>query len=132
MIRALDKYKDYPAVSFPQYQIFTPNRYQIKPEFVCCLIKNSGEIKLNGGGDLTLATLKGELIDPKKGTYSKYSIFQYESTFRTKDIIKNDRARFARAWYRQFNTYKTRGGPSQIEAYDAWFDEIKIGMKTLF
>lgn len=124
--KLLYKYEDYPAVSFPQYQIFTPNRYQIKTR-ICLLFnkKKYPEIKLNGGGDLTLATLKGKLIDPKKVPMINIPIFQYESTFRTKEIIKNDRARFARAWYRQFDTYKTRGGPSQAEAYNAWFNEIR-------
>ena len=27
---SLKKFDDYPAISFPQYQIFTPDRYQIK------------------------------------------------------------------------------------------------------
>ena len=40
LFNALEKYNSYPAISLPQYQIFTPDRYQIKPEYVCCLKKN--------------------------------------------------------------------------------------------
>ena len=36
--KSLFKYQDYPAVAFPQYQIFTPDRYQIKTRI--CLAFN--------------------------------------------------------------------------------------------
>ena len=39
--------------------------------------------------------------------------------------ISNDRARFARAWYREFNNYGVRGGPEENEAFLAWFEEVK-------
>lgn len=123
---ALKVYNQYPAISLPQYQIFTPNRYQIKTRI--CLIFNKkmfSNIKLNGGGDLTLATLNGKLLDPKEMPMVNIPIFQYESTFRTKEIIRDDRARFARAWFKYFGTYETRGGPTPDEAYEAWFLEIK-------
>ena len=35
-----------------------------------------------------------------------------------------DRARFSRAWFRQFNTYQSRGGSTEEEAYQAWLNEI--------
>ena len=38
----------------------------------------------------------------------KVPIWQYDSMFRTKEIISKDRARFARAWYRSFNNYGDR------------------------
>lgn len=127
LMNALEKYNQYPAISLPQYQIFTPNRYQIKTR-ICLLFnrKYFNNIKLDGGGDLTLATLNGVLLDPKKTPMVNIPIFQYESTFRTKEIISKDRARFARAWYRYFKTYETRGGPTPLEAYNAWFSEIKL------
>ena len=55
----------------------------------------------------------------------KIPIYQYESSFRTKEIIAIDRARFARAWNRYFNDYGDRGGESSDEAFDAWFEMIK-------
>ncbi len=125
LLKLLEKYSDYPAVSFPQYQIFTPHRYQIKTR-ICLLFnkKKFGNIKLNGGGDLTLATLNGKLIEPNKVPMINIPIFQYESTFRTKKILLEDRARFSRAWFRQFNTYQSRGGSTEEEAYQAWLNEI--------
>ena len=125
LFNTLEKYSNYPAVSLPQYQIFTPDRYQIKTR-ICLLFnkKKYKNIKLNGGGDLTLATLDGELIDPKKVPMVNIPIYQYESTFRTKEILKEDRGRFARAWFRHFGTYENRGGSTSEEAYEAWFEEI--------
>ena len=32
---------------------------------------------------------------------------------------------FARAWFRYFNTYESRGGSTPEGAYNAWFEEIK-------
>ena len=126
LYKTLEKYKDYPVISLPQYQIFTPDRYQIKTRL--CLVFNKKKYKnilLNGGGDLTLATINGELIDPKKTPMVNIPIYQYESTFRTKEILEQDRARFARAWFRYFNTYESRGGSTPKGAYNAWFEEIK-------
>ena len=122
----LKKYGDYPALAFPQYQIFTRDRYQIKTRI--CLAFNKKkfpEIKLNGGGDLTLATLNGKLIEPKMVPNLSIPIYQYESSFRTKEMISEDRARFARAWYRYFNNYGSRGGETKKEAFDAWFSMIE-------
>ena len=123
--KSLFKYQDYPAVAFPQYQIFTPDRYQIKTRI--CLAFNKKKfpgIKLNGGGDLTLATLDGKLLDPRNIPNVNIPIYQYESSFRTKEIIAKDRARFARAWFKYFNNYGDRGGGTPEEAYIAWFRMI--------
>lgn len=124
--KSLQRFNSFPAISFPQYQIFTPDRYQIKTRICIAFNKKKfPNIKLNGGGDLTLATLNGELIDPKKMPNVNIPIYQYESSFRTKEIIAEDRARFARAWNRYFKDYGARGGESPNEAFDAWFEMIK-------
>ena len=52
-------------------------------------------------------------------------IWNYDTTFRTKEIIAEDRARFARAWFRHFNDWGDRGGPEPIEAFDAWLNMVK-------
>jgi len=123
---SLEKYNNYPAVSFPQYQFFTPDRYHLKTRLCVALNKRKfPNIKLNGGGDLCLATLEDKLITPKDVPSLSFPIYQYDSIFRTKKIIKEDRARFARAWFRYFNTYEPRGGPTEEEAYEAWYKEIK-------
>ena len=63
------KYNDYPGVVFPQYQFFTPDRFQVKTRLCLALNKKKyPNIKLNGGGDLCLATL---II-----LYSQYIIYQ--------------------------------------------------------
>lgn len=123
---SLNKFNNYPAVSFPQYQIFTPDRYQIKTRICVAFNKKFfPQIKLNGGGDLTLATLNNELIEPKKVPMINIPIYQYESSFRTKEIIAKDRARFARAWFNYFGNYGDRGGQTPELAYKAWFKMIQ-------
>jgi hypothetical protein len=51
--------------------------------------------------------------------------WNYDSTFKTRDIIAEDRARFARAWKRQFGNYGNRGGGSSEEAFEAWYKMIE-------
>lgn len=124
--KLLTKYDDFPAVSFPQYQFFTPDRYQIKTRLCIAFNKKKfPNIKLNGGGDLTLATLDDKLIDPKKVPNINIPIFQYDSTFRTREIIASDRSRFAIAWSNYFGNYGDRGGSTYEEAYEAWFQMIQ-------
>lgn len=122
----LSKNTEYPAVSFPQYQFFTAERYQIKTKICVALNKKHfPNIKLNGGGDLCLPTIEGKRIHPKEVPFFKIPLYQYDSMFRTKEIISHDRGRFARAWHRQFGEWGVRGGSSSEEAYEAWFDEVK-------
>ena len=52
-------------------------------------------------------------------------IYQYESTFRTKEIISQDRLRFAKAWFKYFNSYDNRGGSTEELAFEAWFNMVK-------
>lgn len=124
--KKLNKYKEYPAVSFPQYQFFTPRKYHLKTRLCIALNKKKfPDIKLNGGGDLCLATLNNKLISPSDVPSLNIPIYQYDSMFRTKNIISEDRARFARAWFRYFNDYGSRGGATPKEAFEAWLVDIE-------
>jgi len=124
--KAIEKFKNFPTISFPQYQFFTPDRYQLKTRLCVAFNKRQyPNIKLNGGGDLTLATLNDKLIDPKKVPNVFIPIYQYESIFRTREIIEEDRARFSRAWFRHFSDYGDRGGDLPKEAFKSWFDMVK-------
>ena len=124
--KSLNKYIDYPAIAFPQYQFFSHDRYQIKTRLALAFNKNKfPNIKLNGGGDLTLATIDGNLINPKMVPNLRVPIYQYDSMFRTEEIIKEDRYRFAKAWHSYFKEFDGRGGESKEEAYKAWFNMVK-------
>ena len=57
-------------------------------------------------------------------------LFNYDTTFRTKEIIAYDRGRFARAWFREFNTYGDRGGGTPEEAFKAWFSGVSERYKN--
>lgn len=125
LLSALSKSSDYPAIAVPQYQFFTAKRFQLKTRL--CVILNKKKfpnIKLNGGGDLCLATLNEKLITPNSVPNYNIPIFQYDSMFRTREVIASDRARFARAWFREFGNFGSRGGSSNEEAYKAWIEEI--------
>jgi hypothetical protein len=123
---SMKRFKDFPAIVFPQYQFFTYDKYQIKTKL--CLLLNKRkfpEIKLNGGTDKMLATLNGELLTYKNVPQVKVPIWQYDSMFRTKEIIGLDRARFARAWKRSFQNYGDRGGDDPKLAFEAWYKMIQ-------
>tara|TARA_B100000123_G_C25701484_1_gene415522 strand:- start:314 stop:1117 length:804 start_codon:yes stop_codon:yes gene_type:complete len=124
--KILQNNTDSPAIAFPQYQFFTPDRFQVKTKICIALNKKYfPSIKLNGGGDLCLPTINNKLILNNSVPQSKKPVYQYDSIFRTKDIISRDRARFARAWFSYFNDWGDRGGPTENEAFDAWYEMIK-------
>ena len=126
----LNKYSDSPAVAFPQHQIFTPDRYFMQSK-VCIALnkKNFPNIKLNGGGDLCLPTLNSERIMPESVPQTNIPLWNYDKVFGTKETISVDRARFARAWFEQFNDWGVFGGPTPEEAFEAWLSMIKIRYK---
>ena len=70
----------------------------------------------------------GKLITPKQIPNLPIPIYQYDSTFRTMEIIKNDRARFARAWNREFKFWIERS-ENPDDCYDAWL-VIKKNIQT--
>ena len=130
IVHSLKKNNDQPAVAFPQHQIFTPDRYQVKTKL--CIALNKKEfpnIVLNGGGDLTHPTINNKQIKFSDVPLVHTPIWQYDSSFRTKEVISQDRARFARAWFDYFNEWGDRGGGSPDEAFDAWFTMIKTRYK---
>ena len=124
--KELEKFKKFPIVSFVQYQFFTPFKYSKKSLLSVAINKKEfPNIKLNGGGDLCLPTLNGKLLNPFKFPISKYPIYQYDSMFRTKEVVSSDRARFARAWHREFQSWGSRGGATPEEAFAGWIKMIE-------
>ena len=128
--KKLIKFKDAPAIAFPQYQIFTPDRYFMQSK-ICVVInkKKFPQIKYNGGGDLCLPTLNEKLITVSDVPQTNIPIWNYDKVFGTKDTISKDRARFSRAWFRQFNDWGVFGGASEEEAFEAWLEMIKLRYK---
>jgi len=125
LINAFKEHKHAPAIAVPKFKFFNPSRCEFKNFQVIFLNKKEfPNIKLNGGGDLCLATLDGILLDHKNVPIVNIPIWNYDTTFRTKEIIAQDRARFARAWFRYFNEWSDRGGETEREAYDAWFKMV--------
>ena len=124
------KYSNAPALAFPKYKFFTPGKYEIKSFDVWAINKKKfPNIKFDGGGDLCLPTLKGEILDQNNVPIVPIALWNYDSTFRTKEVIAKDRGRFARAWYREFNSWDDRGGSTDEEAYNAWFKMVKSRLK---
>lgn len=122
----LKKYNNYPAISMRKFQFFTPDRFSSKSR-QCMVInkKNFKNIKFNGGGDLCDPTLNGWRFDEKNVPRIKIPFWNYDTTFKTKEVISNDRARFARAWFRTFGDYGDRGGATPELAFLAWFEMIQ-------
>ena len=123
---ALSKYDNLPTITFPKYQIFTPDRYHIKAN-MCIALNKKGypNLKMDGGGDLCQPTLNSELLRPADFPFVNVPIWNYDSVFKTKDVISKDRARFARAWFREFKEWGERGGDSNELAFEAWFNMIE-------
>ena len=122
----LHKYKDTPGLCLTKRQIFTPDRFHTKARM--CFVLNKKKypnLILNGGGDLCDPTLNGQLLNENNMATISIPFWNYDSTFKTRDIIAEDRGRFARAWKRQFGNYGNRGGGSSEEAFEAWYKMIQ-------
>ena len=131
LIGNLKKHQEYPAVAFPKNKFFTPYRFQVKAFEACAINKKIfPEVRFGGGGDLCLPILGNTVLNQNNVPISRTPLWNYDTTFRTKEIIAHDRARFARAWNRQFNDWGDRGGGTPEEAFDAWFSMIKLRLKS--
>lgn len=120
------KNQDLPGVVFPKYQIFTPERFNIKAKMCIAFNKKKfSSIKLNGGGDLCDPTINGKLLNQYNLPNENIPIWNYDSVFKTKKVISKDRARFARAWYNYFGNWGDRGGGTEQEAFNAWYEMIE-------
>ena len=123
----LIKYNDHPAVVFPKFKFFSYKKCEFKTFDTLAINKSKyPDVKFNGGGDLCLATLNGKILDQTNVPIVNVPIWNYDTTFRTKEIIMEDRARFARAWFREFNNWDDRGGETSDEAYEEWLKMVKF------
>ena len=91
--------------------------------------KKYPNIKLNGGGDMCDPTLNGVLLDSSNVPVVNIPFWNYDSSFKSKNVIAEDRARFARAWYNYFKDYGDRGGETPELAFKAWFKMIELRYK---
>ena len=131
LLYLLKKNEDEPALALPKLKFYDPYRYQIMNfETILLNKKKFKDIKLNGGRDMCIPTLNGVLLEMPNVKFLKIPLFNYDTTFRTKDVIAHDRARFARAWNREFNSYGDRGGGTPEEAFSAWYSMIKERYKN--
>ena len=121
----LNQYNNYPAVVFPKFKFFTYKKCEFKNFDALAINKKKfPNVKFNGGKDLCLATLDGVVLDQNNIPIVNIPIWNYDTTFRTKEVISEDRARFARAWFRQFNSWDDRGGGTPDEAYNSWIKMV--------
>mgnify|MGYP002021754025 CR=1 FL=1 len=126
LISSLKENSDVPGLVFPKLQIFTPDRGHLKAKMCIAFNKKKyPNIKLNGGGDMCDPTLDDVLLDQYNLPNKKITIWNYDSVFKNKNIISKDRARFARAWNREFGNFGDRGGPTDEEAFTAWYNMVK-------
>lgn len=122
----LENNSDKPAVILPKYQFFSFKKFHVKST-MCTIVnkKKFPQIKFNGGGDLCDPTLNGKLLNELNLPKLNIPIWNYDSTFKTKEVISIDRARFARAWNKEFGNWGDRGDGTPENAFNAWFNMVK-------
>tara|TARA_B110000003_G_C16495499_1_gene475241 strand:+ start:117 stop:908 length:792 start_codon:yes stop_codon:yes gene_type:complete len=126
LITSLKDNDDAPGVVFPKLKFFNYNRCEFKTfDAMAINKKNFSEVKFNGGGDLCLPTLNSIVLDQNNLPIVDVPLWNYDTTFRTKEIIAEDRARFARAWFSEFMKWDDRGGETTKLAYEAWIEMVK-------
>lgn len=108
-----------PAMSMYKYQFVLPDRYNLKSRLVIMVNKRDygDRIKFDASGDLCQPSLDGRYLNPDSVPQSKIGFYNYEKLLKTKDQIKDDVTRMARAWHRHFGNYKL--GTDET-AYSEW------------
>lgn len=124
---ALQYYKDYPALSLYKHQFILVDRYNLKSRVVNLLNKKlyGDRIKLDSGGDLCQPSLDGKLLDINDIPEAKIPLWNYDFSFKEKEVVFEDFGRFARAWHRHFGEYKF-GGPKNRNAFEH-FMKMQLG-----
>lgn len=119
--QALGHYNDEPAVSLYKYQFIHPDCYNLKSRLVVAVNKGKfgDRIRFDSGGDLCQPSLDGRYINPDQIPESRMSFYNYEKILKTKEQVKEDVGRMARAWHRHHGDYKL-GGPDDESAFNEW------------
>lgn len=113
---------DQPAFSMLKRQFILPDRFNLKSRLVVAVNKGKfgDRIRFDSGGDLCQPSLDGKYIEPGTVPDVKIPIWNYEKILKTKEQIKDDVGRMARAWHSHFGEYKL-GGPDDESAYQEWY-----------
>jgi hypothetical protein len=112
---------DAPALSFYKHQFVLPDRYNLKSRLVIAVNKKKygDRIRFDSGGDLAQPSLNGKYISPDDVPEARIPFYNYEKILKSKEQIKDDTGRMARAWQRHFGEYKL-GGPDDESAFEEW------------
>lgn len=120
--------QDEPALSLWKWQVFTPDRYNLKSRLVIAVnkAKYGDRIKFDGGGqqDLCQPSLDGKYIDPSSVPEARVKFLNFEKICKTKEQITDDVGRMARAWTSHFGNDRL-GGPDNESAYNEWWKMIE-------
>lgn len=119
--KACERNKESAALSFYKWQFLLPDRYNLKSRLVIAVNKGKygDRIKFDSGGDLCQPSLDGIELKPGEVPEAGIEFYNYEKILKTKEQIKDDAGRMARAWESYFGEYKL-GGPDEESAYREW------------
>lgn len=125
LLNSLKENNEYPGIVLPKFKFFSYKKCEFKNfDTLAINKKHFPNVKFDGGGDLCLATLDGKVLDQSNLPIVNVPLWNYDTTFRTKEVISEDRARFARAWFRQFQSWDDRGGETPEKAYEEWIKMV--------
>jgi glycosyltransferase involved in cell wall biosynthesis len=114
----LEKNQDAPAVNFLKYQFTLTDRYNIKARCPIALNKKkfpSIRFTKEGGAHIEI---DGKELDKNEFPDSKIPFYNYDWTFKTKEIISKDMHRFAKARKRFYGTDHGWGAGSEEKAWE--------------
>lgn len=121
IIEAFKRHNNAPALSFYKYQFILPDRYNLKSRLVIAVNKGKygDRIRFDSGGDLCQPSLDGKELKPDDVPEAKIPFYNYEKILKTKEQVKDDAGRMARAYGRHFGEYRL-GGPDDNSAFEEW------------
>lgn len=128
--QACEDNPDAPALSFWKYQFIQPDRYNLKSRLVIAVNKGKygDRIRFDSGGDLCQPSLDGKELRPSDVPEARIPFYNYEKILKTKEQVRDDVGRMARAYERHFGEFKL-GGPDDESAYQEWL-HMQIGRNS--
>jgi len=126
-IRKVLEESDAPALSFYKHQFLLGDRYRLKSRLVVAVNKGKygDRIKFNSGGDLCQPSLDGMELKPDAVPEARCCFYNYDFTFKDKEIIAREFNRMAKARQKMFPN--DNWGVESPESALEFFKRMQVG-----
>jgi hypothetical protein len=123
---ACENNPDAPALSFWKFQMYQPDRYNLKSRLIIAVNKGKygDRIRFDSGGDLAQPSLDEKYIEPSDVPESGIPFYNYDFLTKTRDQVTDDVGRMDRAYERHFGKWLYSKDGTEESAYKGWLEMV--------